>query len=458
MAFPARSLCTFQVRLVSSSLLSLTVAGGCQSLHLPASQQSHVMAKVITTDYPGAVQTPEFPVFDAPTEMTSTDATPGVTQVPATVRNTETVVGTEPGPSENVDVQSATSLSLETNSQSQPAPSDAEESQPSTAKNSLAESPGLVTETASTSGSPGAVPSVESAADTADTPAQPDSLPKADDNPANDSRVVAQVDPVTRKDVSDAGKAPISSNTDQQNALKKPLQFAMTPPGNMTWESTGKTAGGRSFQIVTTGDDGFHTLIVGSAVGNDPVAIQLADRLARHLHENSLILGGFQTTILRTLNPDGEAILKSVNGHGNYVNRGFPTTASATSKPSTPEGSFLLKLIADLKPSRVIHLRTVPDTTGAVGASLNCERLSEQIAESRKLKQFTFPEDINAGTLEFYLSSFTETEVMTLAIPAELTVEIAWELYQDTLLNLIQQNPVKIQKGQQRSAADLSEN
>jgi hypothetical protein len=458
MAFLARCRRTFQVRLVSFSLLSLTVAGGCQTLHLPASQQSHVTANVITADHPGAVQPPEIPVFDAPTELTSTDDTPGVTPAPATVRNNETVVDTEPGPTENVDVQSATSLSLETNSQSQPTPSDAEESQPSTAKTSLAESPGLVTETASTAESPAAVPSVVSAADTAATLTQTDSLRDADDNPASDSRVVAQVDAVTRKDVSDAGNAPVSSNADPQNALKKPLQFAMTPPGNMTWQSTGKTAGGRSFQIVTTGDDGFHTLIVGSAVGNDPVAIQLADRLARHLHENSLILGGFQTTILRTLNPDGEAILKSVNGHGNYVNRGFPTTASGTSKTSTPESIFLLKLIADLKPRRVVHLRTVPDTAGAVGASRHCERLSEQIAESRKLKQFTFPEDINAGTLEFYVSSFTETEVMTLAIPAELTVEIAWELYQDTLLNLIQQNPVKTQKGQQRSAADLSEN
>ncbi|MEI7699265.1 MAG: hypothetical protein WCK86_05685 [Planctomycetia bacterium] len=458
MAFLAPCRFTFQGRLVSFSLLSLIAATGCQSLHLPPSQQSHVAAKVITTDQPGVVQPPEIPVFDAPTEMTSSDATTNFTPPPASLISTEKVAETESGIPNDVVVQSETEPSSETTSQTQPEPSDAEESLTPISKTSLPDSPVVVTEPASTPGSPGAVPSVESAADTAAALVQPDSLAEADDNPANVSRVVAQVDPVTRKDISGAGTTPAPSHADPQNALKKPLQFAMTPPGNMTWESTGKTAGGRNFQIVTTGDEGFHTLIVGSAVGNDPVAIQLADRLARHLHENSLIFGGFQTTILRTLNPDGEAILKSVNGHGNYVNRGFPTIASATSTTSTPESVFLLKLITDLKPSRVVHLRTVPGTAGAVGASRNCEGLSEQIAESQKLRQFTFPENINEGTLEFYLSSFTKTEVMTLAIPAEITSDVAWDLYQDTLLNMIQPNPVKTQRGQQRSAADLSEN
>jgi len=60
--------------------------------------------------------------------------------------------------------------------------------------------------------------------------------------------------------------------------------------------------------------------------------------------------------------------------------------------------------------------------------------------------------------MEFYLSSFTKTEVMTLAIPSELTSDLAWDLYQDALLNMIQKDPVKTQRGQQRSAADLSEN
>lgn len=457
MAFLALCSFSFQGRLASFSLLTLTVATGCQSLHLPPSQQSHVTAKVITTDYPGVMQPQEIPVFDASTEMTSSDATTIFTPAAASVNSAEKVADAESGIPNHVVVQSEKGPSSETTSQTPPKPSDAEESLTPISRTSLAEST-VVTETASTSGSPGAVPSVESAADTVAAPAQTDSLAEADDNPANDSRVVAQADPETRKDTVTPGAAPASSNAGQQNTSKEPLQFAMSLPGKMTWESTGKTAGGRSFQIVTTGDEGFHTLIVGSAVGNDPVAIELVDQLARHLHENSLILGGFQTTILRTLNPDGEAILKSVNGHGNYVNRGFPTIALATSKTSTPESVFLLKLITDLKPSRVVHLRTVPGTTGAVGASRNCERLSEQIAESRKLKQFTFPENINEGTLEFYLSSFTKTEIMTLAIPAEITSDVAWDLYQDTLLNMIQRDPVKTQKGQQRSAADLSEN
>jgi len=456
MDFSARCCCIAHNPLICSSLLALTVATGCQSLHMPLADHSHLTAKMISPKNPGEALPQEVPVFDADTEITSSDAAPDFTPPPATENIDEKVPESRPVSPSYVATQSSTALSQKTSSlKTQNSTDLAEATSGSYTTPTDSGDPTALDD--STTGSTDPIAAAESAATPEAAAAQPDPVGKTDGNQAIGNRMVAQVDPMTRKDVSTA-TTPASPITGQQNTANKSLKFAMTPPGDMTWESTGKTAGGRKFQIVSSGDDGFHTLIVGSAVGNDPVAIQLAERLAGHLHENSLIFGGFQTTILRTLNPDGEAILKSVNGLGNNVNRGFPTTASATSNKSAPECDFLLKLITDLKPSRVVHLRTIPGAAGAVGASHSCQKLTEQIAESRKIRQFVFPEDINEGTMEFYLSSFTKTEVMTLAIPSELTSDLAWDLYQDALLNMIQKDPVKTQRGQQRSAADLSEN
>lgn len=280
-----------------------------------------------------------------------------------------------------------------------------------------------------------------------DTPATTPDMPETS---AADTRQLAQADAGTRTDT------PLATLTPPGDPAVSPssgaLQFAMKPPGALLWTSVGKTAGGRSFQVATSGEEGFHTLIIGSAVGHEPAAIQLTERLAAHLNENSLILGGFRTTLLRTLNPDGQAILKPVNGNGDNVNRGFPTIGGTDTSAGIPEVAFLLNMLADQKPQRVIHLRTIPGKRAAIGSDKSCRQLVQQVAEAAELKQFAFPEDVNQGTLEFYLASLTKTQVITLAIPAELTADAAWAQFEDVLLNLIQQYPVETPRGQQQAA------
>lgn len=281
----------------------------------------------------------------------------------------------------------------------------------------------------------------------ADTPATTPDMPE---NSAADTRQLAQADAGTRTDTPLATLKPPGDPAVSPSS--GPLQFAMKPPGALLWTTVGKTAGGRSFQVATSGEEGFHTLIIGSAVGHEPAAIQLTERLAAHLNENSLILGGFRTTLLRTLNPDGQAILKPVNGNGDNVNRGFPTSAGTDTSAGIPEVAFLLNMLADQKPQRVIHLRTIPGTRAAIGSDKSCRQLVQQVAEAAELKQFAFPKDVNQGTLEFYLASLTKTQVITLAIPAELTADAAWDQFEDVLLNLIQQYPVETPGGQQQAA------
>ncbi len=281
----------------------------------------------------------------------------------------------------------------------------------------------------------------------ADTPATKPDMPTTS---ATETPQLAQADAGTRTDTPIATLKPPGDPAVSPSS--GPLQFAMKPPGALLWTTVGKTAGGRSFQVATSGEEGFHTLIVGSAVGHEPAAIQLTERLAAHLNENSLILGGFRTTLLRTLNPDGQAILKPVNGNGDNVNRGFPASAGTDASAAIPEVAFLLNMLADQKPQRVIHLRTIPGKRGAIGSDKSCRPLVQQVAEAAELKQFAFPEDVNEGTLEFYLASLTRTQIITLAIPAELTADAAWAQFEDVLLNLIQQNLVETPRGQQQAA------
>ena len=64
---------------------------------------------------------------------------------------------------------------------------------------------------------------------------------------------------------------------------------------------------------------------------------------------------------------------------------------------------------------------------------------AQSIAAALKFSRLTYPEQARKGSLEFCLSSESNLEVITLAIPAAVAKDTdLWEVYGDTLLNLIQ--------------------
>ena len=203
------------------------------------------------------------------------------------------------------------------------------------------------------------------------------------------------------------------------------------------WQSSGFTSGRRSFQTVTTGDEGYRSLVIGSVAGNDPLAVELVEQLARHLHDGKIILGGFQSTIIRTLNPDGEALGKILNEKGQYINHGFPKDGGIANANQPVEVTFLLDQIKTLQPQRVIHIRTIEGDSGLIAASSGCRAAADDVAEWLNFRVISLPEKAVSGSLERHLASSANSEILTFAIPATSKKEQLWERYGDTLQNLL---------------------
>ncbi len=266
--------------------------------------------------------------------------------------------------------------------------------------------------------------------------------PAANPNDVDDAAGKSGPPPASQQKTQVAEK-PEQATTDQ--ALSTPLKtqplpkFSERPPEAFAWRRTGKSAGGRPFEFARAGTAGYRTLFIGSAVGNDPAAIQLMDKLAKHLHEESLIIGGFETTVIRTLNPDGAANREAVNALGRYVNGRFPQKLNDAVAVPTPEVEFLLGTVRSFHPQRVVHVRTIEDQAGIIAANQRATETAQSIAAALKFSRLTYPEQARKGSLEFCLSSESNLEVITLAIPAAAAKDTdLWEVYGDTLLNLIQ--------------------
>jgi hypothetical protein len=241
----------------------------------------------------------------------------------------------------------------------------------------------------------------------------------------------------------------------------EPKGILVTPPKPFSWHQTAASTGNRPFLTATIGDDGYRTLVVGSVGGNDPTALELVDQLARHLHEDSVIIGGFESTIIRTLNPDGEASQKFLNQKGQYPNHGFPKTGETASVDQPVEVSFLLDQLQRLQPQRVLHIRTVQSETGLIAASASCQTVANEAAEWLGFKLVQLPDKAVAGSMERYLAVKGTCDIITLAIPENSNRNELWNLYGDTLLNLLLGDDLETRelarKKSQQSSADRRE-
>lgn len=210
-------------------------------------------------------------------------------------------------------------------------------------------------------------------------------------------------------------------------------------PKPFRWTELATSAGGRPIEGITIGQSGNRSLVIGSLAGHDPLAITLADKLARHIHENSIILGGIEATIIRNPNPDGEALKQFKNSNGVVLNRQFPSQAGVP-KPiaaQEPEIRLLLSLLNEQQPQRVIHIRTYRGNEGVIAASSSASAVAKDVAEWASLSLFSLPGQSKQGTLERHLSETDSCEIVTFAFPERADQQTLWETYGDSLLNLL---------------------
>jgi hypothetical protein len=294
-------------------------------------------------------------------------------------------------------------------------------------------------------------------------PAQSDSLQNRSglavnsSSPARKHQTPAETRPIEKSGPLIASRKDGSTFPSQPGVTKVQIP-PITAPKPFAWKSEGRTAGGRSFQIVSVGDDGYRTLVVGSVGGNDPVALELVDQLARRLHRDSVILGGVNCTIVRSLNPDGEVNQSFLNDKGQYINYGFPKNGTAS--PNQPaEVTWMLKTLQDLQPQRIVHIRTVEGISGVIASSTTCRSVAKEAADWLQFRLIMLPEGArDAGSLERYVSTTGNSEIITVGIPDKTPRGEVWERYGDAILNLLIGDDAATRelarKQQQQSSAD----
>lgn len=219
----------------------------------------------------------------------------------------------------------------------------------------------------------------------------------------------------------------------------RPLPTPISAPRPFAWQNAGRSSGGRPFQVQATGRDGYRTLVVGSVGGNDPLAIAFVEKLARHLHDNQLILGGFETSLIRTLNPDGDVNKSVQNQSGVYINHKFPTTTSpgAGDSGQPAEVRFLLDRLREFQPQRVIHIRTVRGSTGLIAASSPARGVADELAKWLGYSRSDLPGKSVEGSLERYLSQNGTAQIVTVGLPDAMPSGDLWNSGGDAVLNLL---------------------
>lgn len=240
-------------------------------------------------------------------------------------------------------------------------------------------------------------------------------------------------------------------------ASSKPMRGVVSEPKPFEWAKRALSAGNRDIEGITVGQGGYRTVIIGSLAGDDPLAITLTEKLAEHLHQNQIILGGIQATFIRNANPDGAARFRSVNANGVSLNRQFTSETNAASDllKQEPEVRFLQGMLSETQPQRVIHIRSIARPSGIVAASSGAANVAKDISSWLGFKFAELPGTSLEGTLERHLSQKSSCQIVTFAIPQSADKSEVWDLYGDSMLNLLLDEDFETRKlaRQQRSTA-----
>lgn len=159
--------------------------------------------------------------------------------------------------------------------------------------------------------------------------------------------------------------------TNQAAPANPALPIAATP---FPWQSWAKSAEGRSIEILRVGAGSHQVLVIAGLAGDDPLAVELGERLITHLTEFPSLVAATTVTFVRDANPDGRARRTAANAHGILLDYNFSSTnwrklpelntfPSGRLPESEPETRALTELTAQLRPERVIVLATSTSPT-----------------------------------------------------------------------------------------------
>jgi hypothetical protein len=201
-----------------------------------------------------------------------------------------------------------------------------------------------------------------------------------------------------------------------------PMIRADSPAGPRAalWVSTFKTPAQRPVEVARVGKGQRNILFVGSIYGNEPESIELMDEICQ-LARGNPPPEGLTILLVRTPNPDGLVDHIHTNLNGVDLNRNFPsrrftlapTRLTGPRPASEPEIQYMLRILQEYQPIRIIHIRSGGGERPLV--LFNEKWLANGIEGSlpNGVSQGRYAATFKAGSLEEYASLEMGTEIAT---------------------------------------------
>jgi protein MpaA len=215
----------------------------------------------------------------------------------------------------------------------------------------------------------------------------------------------------------------------------------------------GRSVEGRPLNAVVIGSGDNITLILGGIHGNELSSPGVVERLRGYLESHPALLAGNTVALVAHVNPDGDAAHTRANAHGVDLNRNFPTgwlprrvgiaLSPGRSPLSEPEGSALVKLVAQLKPSKVVSIHQPLDCL--LPAGNGGEVLAKAMAAANGYKISESAGYPTPGSFGSYCCRSMNIAAVTLEMP-RVDVDHAWAQNKDTLIAAIELQPAAIAK------------
>ncbi len=193
---------------------------------------------------------------------------------------------------------------------------------------------------------------------------------------------------------------------------------------NRDWQTIGTSSGGRAIEARRIGTGPQVALILASLHGNESASVAFVERMSERLLTRAGELPRWSLVFVRSPNPDGLAESTLTNHRGVALNKNFPsdnapvhrTPEMGESPLSEPETQLLVRLLDELAPERVIHIRS---GTSERALLLVNEPAVEGIKEriNRDLMDGGVYEAYKRGSLEEYTATRLKQELIVLWLP-----------------------------------------
>jgi len=216
------------------------------------------------------------------------------------------------------------------------------------------------------------------------------------------------------------------------------------------WMAGEQSAGQRPIEVARFGSGSRFVLIVGNVSGNDPESVALIDAAAE-LSRQFPPPEPVTLLLIRTPNPDGLAEHVHTNARGVELDRNFPTrnfTLAPTRltgphPASEPETQYVVRVLKEFHPDRVLHLRTGAGEKPLVLLSETWRARSGGATLPQDIPQSPYHYSFKAGSLEEFADSELQSSVATVVLSKNARRLQAGELLRLAVGNLsAPQSPV----------------